>query len=98
MAHDPSRVARVRLHVRRVVARHLGHFLAAGQAAVAQSAGIHNPANAGAVAKAGQANAAAANLARADMADARFLQKEQEARGGPVVGSRKRTSTQRMNL
>jgi hypothetical protein len=32
------------------------------------------------------------------MASVRFLQKEQEARGGPVVGSRKRTSTQRMNL
>jgi hypothetical protein len=33
-----------------------------------------------------------------DMADARFLQKEQEARGGPVVGSRKRTAVQRTNL
>ncbi len=31
-------------------------------------------------------------------ADARFLQKEQEARGGPVVGSRERKSTKRMNL
>jgi hypothetical protein len=36
--------------------------------------------------------------AAADMADVRSLQAEQEARGGPVVGSRKRTSTQRMNL
>ncbi len=47
---------------------------------------------------AGQANLAAANHAAADMASVRALQAEQEARGGPVVGSRKRTPTQRMNL
>jgi hypothetical protein len=32
------------------------------------------------------------------MADVRSLLAEQEARGGPVVGSRKRTAVQRMNL
>ncbi len=74
-------------------------------------AGIHDPAHAGAVAEgrsrggqaAGQANLAAANLAAAnlaaaDMASVRSLQAKQEARGGPVVGSRKRKSSQRMNV
>ncbi len=75
-----------------------------GQVAVDAGAGIFNPAHAGAVAEgrsrggqaAGQANLAAANLAAADMASVCSLQAEQEARGGPVVGSRKRKSTQRM--
>jgi hypothetical protein len=73
-----------------------------GQAAVAQSAGVHNPAHAPMLAEwgslGGQAGGLASGVKRADMASVRFLQAEQEARGGPVVGSRKRTSTQRMNL
>ncbi len=64
-------------------------------------AGIFNPAHAGAVAegcsRGGQA-AGQANLAATDMAAVRRLQAEQEARGGPVVGSRKRTAVQRLNL
>jgi hypothetical protein len=40
----------------------------------------------------------ASGVKRTDMADVRSLQKEQEARGGPVVGSRERKSTKRMNL
>jgi hypothetical protein len=70
-----------------------------GQAAVEAGAGIFNPAHAGAVAEGRPLGGQAAGAAkRTDMADVRFLQAEQEARGGPVVGSRKRTAVQRMNL
>ncbi len=65
-----------------------------GQAALAARAGVHDPAHDGAVAE----GRSRGHLARADMASVRQLQKEQEARGGPVVGSRKRTAVQRVNL
>ncbi len=89
--HNPT-------HVSRLGPCDLGHVPRDGWmdgcAALEARVGVHDPAHSGAVAKGRSRGGQAA----ADMADVRSLQKEQEARGGPVVGSRKRTAVQRMNL
>jgi hypothetical protein len=69
-----------------------------GQAAVARSAGVHAPAHAGAVAEGRSRGGQAAAAVRAQQSEVVQLLAEQEARGGPVVGSRKRTAVQRTNL
>ncbi len=80
-----------------------------GQATLDAGVGIFNPAyddvRAEWASRGGQATAAlgpdtarARGVQQTDMAAVRYLQAQQEARGGPVVGSRKRKAVQRMNL
>jgi hypothetical protein len=71
---------------------------AGGQATLTARVGVFDPAHAGAVVEGRSRGGLASGEVRAQQSEVVQLLAEQEARGGPVVGSRKRTAVLRMNL